>query len=125
MRRMLQTVPCRTNDGGQYLHRLTDDSTPTFRPAQRPIRRRETAPPKQNWPAFAALFAKSADPHLQRLAEKLGVSKEALVRSVSVGMLIRYCWTFPERDAIGQIIGLATHGIGTVRRNACFGGRRV
>jgi hypothetical protein len=110
----------RTNAGGQFLHRLDDNLYPHF-----PVRHASKPPPKkstsqkQNWPALAERFAKDANEHRQRLAGQLGVSAAAL-EALGVGWdFERYCWTFPERDAIGQIIGLATRQLdGSKKRMA-------
>ncbi|TWU12079.1 hypothetical protein CA54_08970 [Symmachiella macrocystis] len=99
----------RMNAGGQYLHRLDDD--PYDRNPPPPVRIRpstRSTSPTQDWPALAERFANGAEEHRQRLANQLGVTATALA-SLSVGWNVeRFCWTFPERDASGQIIGIAT-----------------
>ena len=99
----------RTNDGGQFLHRLNDD--PFTRNPPLPVYKipsTQAKSPTQDWPALAERFANRAEEHRHRLSRQLGVSATALA-ALGVGWNIeRFCWTFPERDASGQIIGIAT-----------------
>ncbi len=99
----------RANAGGQYLHRLDED--PYDRNPSLPVRIRtsnRSNSPTQDWSVLAERFTKDTEEHRQRLANQLGVSATALA-ALGVGWNVeRFCWTFPERDASGQIIGIAT-----------------
>lgn len=109
----------RQNAGGQYLHRLTD-SRPQGLAAryEHPSHRRQRASRQQDrersravidwqWETRLTLRHLHLPRKRQELADKLGVSAAALER-LRVGWSGRYdCWTFPERNAAGQIIGLS------------------
>lgn len=110
----------RQNAGGQFLHVLRDRNESPEWP------RRSDHQPKvsANWPSSASIpkpkppskdwgriakeaFANSAAAAArQELAARLGVDVDALVR-LGVGWLhSQRCWTFPERDAVGNVFGI-------------------
>jgi len=95
------------NAGGQFLHRLADETS--VRQIARPKHQaKRVHHPPRDWPALATRYARDAQHHRQPLAAQLGVATDALV-VLDVGWdAERGCWTFPERDADGHVIGIAT-----------------
>ena len=107
-----QTVWCgrvsegaiRENNGGQYLHRLTSPlALPPvqFRP---PRAATNSSTPVRDVTQLAVQWATHAGLQRERLASLLGVSVASLT-ALGVGWH-HGCWTFPERDATGTIIGI-------------------
>lgn len=100
----------RENGGGQYLHRLRDRD-PTYQ---------YTSPPKPAPPSSpvstrnrvlllhrAKISFTQGAARLDRLAELLGVSLDALTR-LRVGWNDpEKVWDFPERDGAGEVIGIS------------------
>jgi len=100
----------RQNGGGQFLHRLADQP---LRPLPPPVRRLPRV--ERDFPALARRLAAKAAPARTTLAEELGVSAEALER-LGVGWN-GSSWSFPERDATGNVIGISVrYGDGTKKR---------
>lgn len=107
------------NNGGQFLHRLRDSHRqepaahyehPPHRrkreSSQHEIERSGTVADWQHQTDLTLLHPRLDDKR-RELADKLGVSVAALER-LTVGWSDRYdCWTIPERDATGQIVGLS------------------
>ncbi len=98
------------NNGGQILHRLRDRDDPltwlarTYRPAASEKLNR----PTKDWGRIAqeAFDHAKAEAARQTLSTKLGVTVDAL-RRLHVGwMPSQRCWSFPERDAAGNVIGI-------------------
>lgn len=104
----------RQNDGGQWLHVLREREWPRrddYRPKPStswPTSIKPESKPKEDWgriskEAFGNLSAKAAR---HTLATRLGVSVESLCR-LGVGWIpSQQCWTIPERDAAGNVIGI-------------------
>lgn len=108
----------RQNDGGQWLHILREREESSARqrhdywqkpstPWPSPIKPK-AKPPSKDWgriskEAFDDMAAKSAR---QALATKLGVSVDALCRLGVGWMPSQKCWTVPERDGDGNVIGI-------------------
>lgn len=99
----------RRNDGGQYLHRLSDERA--FLPPVNPRPKRKHAAPRKDWVAEAARLTQHAAAPRVELAAQLSVSEQAL-SDLNVGWdnVDRY-WSFPERDGSGTIIGIAARYI--------------
>lgn len=98
--------------------RMTDDEIDALESAESPasIRQRVMTPGSReadscdsHWKAQAEQLAAAAtDAMCEELADELGVSSEAL-RSLGLGWHDKQqCWTFPERDGRGQVIGVST-----------------
>lgn len=98
--------------------RVTDDEIDALEGSESPasIGRRVTSPGSPTadshdpgWAMQAEQFvAAVSDAMCEQLAEELGVAPEAL-RSLGLGWHDgRQCWTFPERDGRGQVIGIST-----------------
>lgn len=94
----------RENAGGQFLHRLTEDwqrPIPLPAPTRNPRPRKDVAAEAARW--FA--FSQAAEARLM-LAQHLGVAVASLEKlRVGWNFAGRF-WSFPERDATGQIIGI-------------------
>lgn len=102
------------NEGGQWLHILREREWPRrddYRPKPStpwPSSSKPESKPKQNWGRiskeafddFAAVSARKA------LATRLGVSVESLSRLGVGWMPSQQCWTIPERDSAGNVIGI-------------------
>ena len=100
----------RMNAGGQWLHRIDDDGGARgHRPRvpQPPPPRPKSSGTGTKWRdiAIAGLRHPRLTEKRDELARHLGVSVTALER-LKVGWSLSKCWTFPERDADGQIIGI-------------------
>ncbi len=110
----------RQNAGGQFFHVLRErDDSPTWprrrddppmAPASWPkgSTNREPKSPTKDWGRIAKLASEcaGAEAARQELATRLGVDADAL-RRLGVGWLgVTRGWSFPERDATGQIIGI-------------------
>jgi hypothetical protein len=89
-----------------WLHILADHPADWTHPSHlnqspRPKKSRDFGP-------MAARFAEHADDRRRELAEILGVSKSSL-DELGVGFdVANRCWTFPEKNGIGKVIGIAT-----------------
>lgn len=96
----------RENKGGQFLHRLQDDSNQprSFPVYQAPA---QSQPPRTDLPTLAEFWFRQADEHRPRLAKKLGIHWEGL-KKIGVGWNSQdRFWSFPEKDASGNIIGIS------------------
>lgn len=107
------------NDGGQWLHILRErEDSPGWQQRDYWPKRStpwpsaikpEPKPPSKDWgriskEAFDDFAAESAR---MTLATKLGVSVDALCRLGVGWMPSQQCWTVPERDAAGNVIGIS------------------
>lgn len=93
------------NDGGQYFHKLNASQKRRVR-NQRKRQRQTTSNPETDWQKKAAEFASKAQMQCRKLAKQIGVSVDALDR-LQVGWdRSESAWTFPERDAVGRVIGI-------------------
>jgi hypothetical protein len=90
------------NAGGQYLHRLVEPWAP--RPLPVLPSPRSSSPESLDLAVQVERWAKHAQPHRERLAAQLGVSTDSIT-ALEVGWQ-HGCWTFPERDSSGAIIGI-------------------
>ena len=99
----------RQNQGGQFLHRLRDrDPLTWLARTYRPAASEQPKRPTKDWGRIAqeAFDQATAEAARQALSTELGVSVEAL-RRLHVGwMPSQRCWSFPERDAAGNVIGI-------------------
>lgn len=89
-----------------WVHRLRDDGT--FRPArQRGASIAAPPPPRADLARFAEWCAATVDPiALTRFADSLGLTVASL-RRLLVGRSPRHrAWTFPMRDAAGNVTGI-------------------
>jgi hypothetical protein len=95
------------SQAGGYIHQLNDDS-------QHPIASLERAKPKPNDTALhvelepVAKRALGDALHTEKLAGLLGVTQKSL-ELLEVGwdnVQGSWCWTWPERNALGQIVGI-------------------
>ena len=89
------------NNGKQYLHILSEGPQRSGY-----IHPSHSSPPVIPFDQSVVIRA-SKDPKLAELAELLGVSVVAL-QDLGVGHLYSgaWCWSFPERDAAGEVIGI-------------------
>lgn len=94
------------NAGGQFLH-ILGDGRPRPEYVHPSHRKRATKGP-EHWGPLAAQLHRDGSAQLHELADLLGVDESALVAlRVGRGVLdATDCWTFPERDATGQVIGI-------------------
>ncbi len=93
----------RAGDAG-WLHVL-DPTAPRPFPQARALPQTPSGP-KHDWAVWHQRYREAAPDHINALAAKLSVSRDALER-LEVGYdPARRWWTFPERDATGQIVGL-------------------
>jgi hypothetical protein len=102
----------RQNGGGQFLHRLKGTGYATH--ASQPRVTDEFDPQREkvrDWSEAAAFYARDAAPMLLQLAEQLGVSYSSLADQGAGWCDYRRCWTFPERDGGGKVIGLLTRDL--------------
>lgn len=97
----------RQNDGGQWLHKVADDSVIRIREP-----RREPEPPKRStksvayWAGVVRHCEGCGAGRLTKLADTLGVSVESLCR-LHVGYSFQHeAWTFAERNAAGEFVGI-------------------
>lgn len=93
----------RAGDAG-WLH-LLDDRLAAF-PIDRWIPPVPSKPSSRDWCSYHERFLEAGCDHLNDLAVQLGVSRTSLERLGAGYDPARRSWTFPERDASGQIIGL-------------------
>lgn len=97
------------NNGGQYLHRLTDDAHARPRRITPPKPKPAQSADSTDWGKRAAELAAGEHAETKRgeLADVLGVSAAAL-EALGVGWSDRGdgYWTFPERDGAGQVVGI-------------------
>ena len=109
----IQSGSVRQNAGGQFLHRLVDnrhwpaDAPPVQRNPTWPASTGRPSIPK-DWGEMAKEFAEhpQAVERRQELAERLAVDRSGLDR-ICAGWSSHYsCWTIPERDSNGNVIGL-------------------
>ncbi len=109
------------NNGGQFLHILRDREDSPVWPRRTEHRPKvstkwpsgdikpESKPPTKNWGRIAqqAFDHPTAEAARNTLAVMLGVAVDALCR-LGVGWLpSQRCWTFPERDSAGSVIGIS------------------
>ena len=120
----------RQNDGGQWLHVLREREWPRrndYRPKPStpwPSPIKPESKPKQDWGRISkeAFGNPSAEAARNTLAMKLGVAVKALCRLEVGWMPSQQCWTIPERDATGNVIGINRRfDDGSKRR--CAGGQ--
>ncbi len=102
----------RARDAG-WLHILDGDSANrTFQNWSPP-----TAPTcHRDWNFWHQRYRVAAPDHINDLAAKLGVSRDALERLEMGFDLARGWWTFPEKDATGRIIGLMGRNVDGEKR---------
>ena len=111
----------RENHGGQFLHVLEERTG--FRDWRSP-RVAATKPHDggphdggphgggpdpfaQEWQSHAELLTAGAERYIEELARIIGVSPESL-HALSVGYDAKHeCWTFPERDGYGRVVGIS------------------
>ena len=95
------------NDGGQWLHFVRDDAAIVpSRPVQtqKPINSKPTSP---YWAGVVQIWVDVGREKLSELAAGLGVSVDSL-RRLRVGFSrTDDAWTFPERNAAGELIGVS------------------
>lgn len=93
----------RQNNGGQYLHRLSNDRQ---LPIRLPVSKPRPKAPDRDFAQLAARYFAEGQNARRRLSDSLHVDEQALER-LEVGW-DPFCrtWTFPERDAAGKIIGI-------------------
>lgn len=109
-----------------WLHRLRDDDVARPRTRRRLIRLASEQPNGKPIIDFAAM-ARDAElattpSALGSLAESLGLSREALTR-LRVGWSARHrAWTFPMRNAAGQVTGIRLR-LGNGRKLSARGGK--
>jgi hypothetical protein len=97
----------RENQGGQFLHRLREDDRYVER-VQIPIPQPKQKAPRTDLPAIASAWSRNATEPRNRLAKHLGISLAGLT-ALDVGWNeSSRCWSFPEKDASGNIIGVNT-----------------
>jgi hypothetical protein len=98
------------NHGGQYLHRLRDN----YQHAPRvhvPTPEPKPKTPRTDLPAIASAWSRHAAEARERLAAHLGIPVHGLI-ALEVGWNeSSRCWSFPERDAAGKIIGINTRSM--------------
>lgn len=97
------------NHGGQFLHRLRDrdDSLTWLARTYRPTASEQPKRPTKDWGRIAQEAFDQAEAARQALSTELGVSVEVLLR-LGVGWVpSQRCWTFPERNAAGNVIGIS------------------
>jgi hypothetical protein len=97
----------RQNAGGQYLHHR-DSSNPVWQQTAQPehVTHSRKHQPERDWGAFANYLAVDSEQRCSELAEELRVSTQSLI-DLGVGWYPQQaCWTFPERDANGKVIGI-------------------
>lgn len=110
-----------TNAGGQYLHRIPDwrslppverEKLPGVKLSRRPVKK--AVEQDRDWTGLHDQFHAAAvrdESNLGYLGYRLGVSTESLV-AIGAGWIDATDeWTFGERDAAGEIIGIATRDI--------------
>lgn len=97
----------RQNAGGQWLHKVDDDSV-----IRLPEPRREREPkkrpkkPSSFWADRVRFYEDCGKGRLTNLADMLGVSVESLQR-LHVGYSVQQeAWTFAERNAVGEFVGI-------------------
>lgn len=96
-----------TDAGTAYYHRLIDDDG-TGTGYVHPSHKRKSAPkPSRDWSPDAAKYATGTTDAVAYLAGELGVTWSSLA-ALQVGWTNTPspCWTFPERDAAGKVIGI-------------------
>jgi len=97
----------RTCEGGGWLHRKdADEKHAPSTPISAPKVSDEVM--RNRWTPIALAAEKSGIDRLPQLAVQLGVSVESL-RKLHVGyanLQGSWCWTFPERNARGWIVGI-------------------
>jgi hypothetical protein len=86
-----------------WLHRLDDG----FRQPRRDVPPPERAPAStKDFGEFGERFRRNADQAVRDLAQQLGVSSQAL-DELGVGWALPVrCWTVPEKDGTGKVVGL-------------------
>ena len=110
-----------TNGELAYIHRLTD-APPTFRRQPRKRKPSDTERHVMLAPFCRRWFVKRGE-NLTRLAAQLGVTDWAL-DSIKVGWNEdEKCWTFPELNHLGQIVGV-TRRFADGKKLAVLGGGR-
>ncbi len=119
----------KTVESGGWIHRLQDAELRPVTPRQPAKRRRSDSELNDTWRPIAGRAhvdaALGSDRRLAELADLLGVS-EASLRTLGVGygdVGGRTCWTFPEKNAKGQVVGINRRLLGGSKRSA-RGGRR-
>ena len=97
----------RQNGGGQFLHFVNERQPASgWCPPPKPVAVQHAL--KKNWRAIADAAFRHPDAAERRktLADSLCVSEVAL-ESLRVGWRPDGCWTFPERDPGGNVIGIS------------------
>lgn len=94
-----------TKNGG-YLHRLAD--APTERRVATRLPARKPAKPPTDWSAAAKGFSANLDGGRRgELAVRLGLPAGVLDALPLIGWnAVEDCWTFPETDGSGKVVGL-------------------
>jgi hypothetical protein len=99
-----------TNNGGQHLHWIhaTDRADGLALQCEPPQSNRKKKQTRGAWDGSATLYWDFEGGHRAELAGKLGVSIQSLERLGAGWHPQLRCWTFPERDATGKVIGIST-----------------
>lgn len=87
---------------------------------------RADADPDRNWPNIATQFAKQfSSEYMQQLALILGLPVEAFEAMPLIGYYLKSdCFTFPETDAKGKVIGIITRRLRDGQKKALKGSKR-
>jgi hypothetical protein len=102
----------RENRGGQYLHRLKAAAHATH--AWNPVVHLHVDPHQEqvpDWAQLAGYYAQNAAVRIMNLAKQLGVSYASLADQGAGWSDRRECWTFPERNGSGKIVGILTRDL--------------
>lgn len=100
----------RENNGGQFLHRIGDD-VQQGRRIHNPVSQPKPKAPRTDLSAMAKAWSRNAAEPRNQLAKQLGIPVEGLV-ALEVGWNeSRQCWSFPEKDSAGNIIGISTRSV--------------
>ena len=94
---------------GGWIHKLTGKALPSGKAIPKaPKKRVSDDEAHANWAPYVRALQRGADVAVERLARQLGVASWALnALGVGYGELQgRMCWSFPERNAKGQVVGI-------------------
>jgi hypothetical protein len=110
----------RTRNGG-FLHRFGDG--PHHRPTIRTTTIRPSLPSRQDLPILALRYRTAVNPDgLERLAQRLGLTAQSLIRLGIGWAQDHHAWAFPMTDAAGNVVGIRLRLDGG-RKFAVRGGR--
>ena len=103
--RCMRSESERPSTGGGWLHRI-DCASVVARPVAPPVPAKSDADYAAIWDPRAKQWFSNQIATIERLSKILGVSHDAL-DMLRVGYNEREkCWTFPERNHLGQIVGV-------------------